>query len=681
LRIDHIDGLYDPREYLRRLQQGYLLAAGQAAYRRAGGDPQAGPAAAGEAPADLPRWEEVEPWFQRKIEGALSGERPRPLYVAVEKILGPEEPLPADWPVAGTTGYDFLNLASRLLVDPAGLAELGQIYQRFVGERLDFREVAYRSKLLILRVSMSSELHVLAHRLNRISERHRRCRDYTLDTLRVALREILACFPVYRTYICRGEVSQRDRQIVQRAVAQAKRRNPAVAAAVFDFVRDVLLLEQPPDLDDAGRRDREVFVGRFQQVTSPLTAKGVEDTAFYRWLPLVSLNEVGGDPARGPAAVDEFHAGCAERRARHPLSLSATTTHDTKRSEDVRARIHVLAEVPRLWRSALNRFARLNRRHRREADGLPAPSRDDEYLFYQTLVGLWPLEPPDPQALGRLVQRLQGYLEKAAHEAKQRTSWINPHPDYDAAIRQFVAAALDDHPKNRFLAEFRAFHERIVPWGLYTALAQAVLKLACPGVPDVYQGQELWDFSLVDPDNRRPVDFALRQEMLGSLEAELAAGGMARLALARRLAYGPRDPRIKLLVTWRLLRLRREHPELSRSGTYLPLAIEGVHQQHVAAFAWQGSPQGRGEPTVVVVVPRLLARLAAGLQGGLENTGPPLGPAVWADTRLLVEGLAAGRLCNLFTGQEHGLDGGPLPLAELFSDFPVAVLTDLEPHA
>ncbi|MGD0901132.1 MAG: malto-oligosyltrehalose synthase, partial [Thermoguttaceae bacterium] len=401
LRIDHIDGLFDPQEYLRRLQRGYLRAMGLSAYDRVSGDPQAGAppaaAAAGAMPAaEAPpwRWEEVEPWFLRKVEGDLPADRPLPLYVVVEKILGPEEPLPANWPVAGTTGYTFLSLVNRLLVDPAGLAELDRTYQRFIGERLDVREVAYQSKRMMLGLSMSSELQLLAHRLNRISERHRGSRDYTLNTLRIALREILACFPVYRTYIRPGEVSERDRQVVQRAVAQARRRNPAAAAAVFEFVRDVLLLEQPPDLDDSGRRDREVFVGRFQQVTSPLVAKGIEDTAFYVYLPLVSLCEVGSDPARGAATIEEFHAASADRLREWPQSLIATTTHDTKRSEDVRARMNVLSEVPHLWRAAVNRWARVNRRHRREADGLPAPSRNDEYLFYQTLVGVWPLEPP-----------------------------------------------------------------------------------------------------------------------------------------------------------------------------------------------------------------------------------------------------------------------------------------------
>jgi maltooligosyltrehalose synthase len=267
-----------------------------------------------------------------------------------------------------------------------------QTYRRFIDQRPDFREVAHQSKLLILRAAVSSDLQLLAHRLNRISERHRQTRDFTLHSLRTALLEILACFPVYRTYIREGETTEGDRQFVCRAVAQAKRRHPVLDAALFDFARDVLLLQAPPGLDDAGRRQRELFVGRFQQLTSPVMAKGIEDTAFYRYFPLSSLNEVGGDPVSGPTSVEEFHRQNLARQARWPFSLIATTTHDTKRSEDLRARINVLSEIPNVWRTAINRWARLNRRHRREVAGQPAPSRNDEYLFYQSLVGVWPLD-------------------------------------------------------------------------------------------------------------------------------------------------------------------------------------------------------------------------------------------------------------------------------------------------
>jgi (1->4)-alpha-D-glucan 1-alpha-D-glucosylmutase len=514
----------------------------------------------------------------------------------------------------------------------------------------------------------------------------------------------MACFPVYRTYIHKGVITDRDRRVIQRAVARAKRRNPAHSSAVFDFIRDVLLLEQPPELDDAGKRDREVFVGRFQQVTSPVMAKGIEDTAFYRYFPLASLNEVGGDPDASHVSVQRFHQENLARRAQYPHALIATTTHDTKRSEDVRARIGVLSEAPLLWRAALNRWARLNRHHRRQLDGLPAPSRNDEYLFYQSLVGVWPLAPPRAGQLRQLVERLQAYMEKATREAKLHTSWISPEPHYDAAVREFVAAALDDHPKNRFLAEFRKFHEQVVDWGLYTALTQVVLKLTSPGVPDIYQGQELWDFSLVDPDNRRPVDFALRREMLGQLRAAVVGGPAARIELARTLARYPRDPRLKLYVTWQLIEFRRQNQALFAFGGYVPLEAAGACADHVCAFAWRtadgarpavaalSSPaearpavaafwpasaasstaEGVRRRTMVVIAPRLIARLMQSVRS--PSSPAPLGTAAWRDTTLVAPGLDGMTWENLLTGQrwEGRLDGQPLAAA--LEDFPVAVL-------
>jgi (1->4)-alpha-D-glucan 1-alpha-D-glucosylmutase len=674
LRIDHIDGLYEPTEYLRRLQKGYLLALGNALYRRA-----AEAARPPDAPAETPPpWSDIEPAFlAAATEMTCTDRQALPLYVVVEKILGVDETLPEQWLLAGTTGYDFLNSAAGLFVDPSGLAELANIYSRFIDQRLDFREVAHQSKRLIFRAAMSSDLQLLAHRLNRISERHRRSRDFTLNTLRAALREILACFPVYRTYIREGHVSERDRQVVCRAAAQAKRRNPAANAAVFDFIRDVLLLERPPDLDEAGRRERELFVGRVQQATSPVLAKGIEDTAFYRYFPLTSLNEVGGDPARGATSIEEFHRHNLARQAAWPRSLIATTTHDTKRSEDCRARISVLAEIPHLWRKAVNRWARLNRRHRREVDGRPAPGRNDEYLFYQSLVGVWPLAPTAGKDLAALAARMAAYMEKATREAKLHTSWINPDSEYDAAVREFVAAALDDHPKNRFLAEFRRFHEQVVNWGLLSGLSQTLLKLTAPGVPDIYQGQELWDFSLVDPDNRRPVDFAERRKMLARLRKDAGRKERSLPALARELAQDPRDARLKLFVTWRVLQFRRQEPDLFQLGDYIPLELRGAKAKHLCAFARQWlSPADSERKIAIVIAPRLLAGLTP-LPTDPLPAPPPLGAAVWEDTQIIVANVAPSSLRNLFTGQVCSPEDSRIPAAAALADFPVALLTSV----
>jgi (1->4)-alpha-D-glucan 1-alpha-D-glucosylmutase len=413
-----------------------------------------------------------------------------------------------------------------------------------------------------------------------------------------------------------------------------------------------------------------------QQVTSPVIAKGVEDTAFYRVFPLASLNEVGGNPVRGAVRIDEFHHHNLARQAAWPQSLVSTTTHDTKRSEDARTRISVLSEIPHLWRKAVNRWARLNRRHHREVAGQGAPCRNDEYLFYQSLVGVWPLAPVDGKNLHELAARMAAYMEKATHEAKVHTSWINPDAEYDAALGAFVAAVLNDHPKNRFLAEFRHFHEQVVNWGLYSALSQILLKLTSPGVPDIYQGQELWDFSLVDPDNRRPVDFAHRRKMLARLRKDAGRNDRSLLTLARHLAQDPRDPRLKLLVTWRVLQYRRQHAELFQLGDYIPLGVIGPRARHVCAFAREhASPPGSPRQIAIVIAPCLIAQLTP-LRTDSLTAPPPIGSSIWEDTYVSVGNVISSPLKNLFTGQVLSFNSS-LPVATALSDFPVALITNV----
>jgi (1->4)-alpha-D-glucan 1-alpha-D-glucosylmutase len=339
-------------------------------------------------------------------------------------------------------------------------------------------------------------------------------------------------------------------------------------------------------------------------------------------------------------------------------------------------RINVLSEIPHLWRKTVNRWARLNRRHHRDVDGQPAPSRNDEYLFYQSLVGIWPQVSPDGTNLRELADRMIAYMEKATREAKVHTSWINPNSEYDAAIREFVAAVLDDHPKNRFLAEFRRFHEQIVNWGLYSALSQTLLKLTSPGVPDVYQGQELWDFSLVDPDNRRPVDFTHCRKMLTRLRKDVGRHDRSLLSLARQLAQNPRDPRIKLFVTWRILQFRRQNSDLFQLGEYIPLNVEGAKAKHLVAFARQWLPPGGAERTIaIVIVPRMVAQLTPLASDSLVAP-PSLGAAVWEDTQIIVENVAASPFRNVFTGQMCSPENSRIPVAAALGDFPVALLTN-----
>jgi (1->4)-alpha-D-glucan 1-alpha-D-glucosylmutase len=657
LRIDHPDGLYDPRRYFLALQRERVE---QLARHRPVPDATRVPAAAAAAV------------FDARCPDDPGPPECRPLYLVAEKILGKGERLPARWAIHGTTGYELLNLVGGLFVNAANARAMTAAYVAFTGERTSYADLVYESKKLILEVSMSSEVTVLGHALSRLAERSRYSRDFPRMSLTDALREVIACFPLYRTYVEADtqELTLQDRACIEVATAFAKRRNPATSVSIFDFVRDVLLLRVPDTADDAYRRDQWTFIQKFQQLTPPVMAKGVEDTAFYRYHRLVSLNEVGADPEQFGVAVDEFHRQCAARQAQWPGALSATGTHDTKRGEDVRARIHVLSEVPRAWRDAVRRWHRYNRHHAAVIEGARAPSKNDEYLLYQTLLGAWPLGPLAADGRAEFVVRIQAYMAKAAKEAKVSTSWINPNEAYDDAVRRFIERILDPVASVRFLADFAAFREPLAVLGMVNGLAQALLKIAAPGVPDFYQGTELWDLSLVDPDNRRPVDFAARARVLGDLAGGADAGDAA--GLAQELTGSWTDGRIKLYTIWRALGCRRAAPELFRNGAYVPLATTGRHAAHVCAFA-----RHAGASSVIAVVPRLTAPLT---EGGVRL---PLGCAVWEDTRVLLsEPLAASRHVDVFTGAEtRPVSGEPAPalaVGDLLARFPVALLRGRE---
>ncbi len=616
LRIDHPDGLFHPREYLRDLQ--------------------------------------------RETMGVEAAEK---FYVLVEKILTGDEPLPEDWPVAGTVGYEFLNEVNGLFVDPAAEARMDAIYRAFTGATMAFEDLVYEKKRLILRSALVSELTVLTTMLDRISERNRCSRDFTWGALRDALREVVAAFPVYRTYVdaFAGQVAQRDRDYVDRAVRRAKRRNPGTSGLIFDFVRSILLLNWPEELDEEARRQHAAFVMKFQQLTGPVMAKGVEDTAFYVFNRLVSLNEVGGEPGRFGRTPEEFHVAMLDRAQRWPHALSTSSTHDTKRSEDVRARINVLSEIPELWALQVEAWAGYNAVHkRRDDDGHEIPDPNDEYLLYQTLVGAWPFGVVDEQAREDFVARLQAYVEKATREAKTHTSWINPNTAYDEGLAAFVAAILD--PGNTsFLDDLVPFQRTVARLGMVNALAQTLVKLTAPGVPDVYQGQESWDFSLVDPDNRRPVDYDLRRRLLDGLRArrEETDG----LTLARELVEGWEDGRIKMHVVQQALRLRAALPAVFGTGAYLPLAGEGTRAAHVVAYA-----RTADGAAAITVVPRLVAGLTRDRDFALPEARD------WAGTRIPLPDELAGRWRNVLTGEELRAGADGLDAQEVFAAFPVALL-------
>ena len=627
LRIDHPDGLYDPRGYFTALQEGFARATGTA----------------------LP-------------------EDGRGLYLLGEKILVGDEDLRRDWPVHGTTGYDFTVQTVSLLVDPDAEREFSRTYREFIDRHVHYPTLVYEKKRLIMRLSLANDVNVLGAMLDRISERNRLTRDYTLNALTAVVREVIACFPVYRTYLVPGAApTEADRYVVARAVAAAKRRNPATEASIFDFTRDILLFKFPGDLDEDGRREHEAFVMKFQQCTGPIMAKGLEDTAFYIFNRLVALNEVGGEPDNFGTTPEHFHAQCRRRRAGWPHAMLGTSTHDTKRSEDTRARIAALSELPREWSEALAEWGAVNAALKTAVDGEPAPSANEEYLLYQILLGTWPHGGfADAEEVATYVTRIQDYMTKAIKEAKINSSWIQPNEDWDNATRRFVAGLLegaanpaDAHP---FRRSFRPLAARVAALGALNSLTQVILKLTVPGVPDIYQGSELWDFSLVDPDNRRPVPYDRHREELEALGKE---------ADPRPLMAAWPDGRIKLFVTRALLHARRVAPDLFGAGDYRPVRVTGKFSESVVAFV-----RGHGDAALLVVVPRLTARV-----GG--DVTPPVGTA-WEDTTLVLDDAirptGSRTMRCVFTGRPlpalaSDEDGNAcVPLAELLSELPFTVL-------
>jgi (1->4)-alpha-D-glucan 1-alpha-D-glucosylmutase len=542
LRIDHPDGLYDPQDYFDKLQR--LCNDGSA-----------------------------------HIDGPDAQ-----LYVVAEKILTGTEELPPQWKVAGTTGYELLNMIGRTLVDEAGLASLIETYDRCIIWHDTPAEVIYESKQQILHEAMSSELTMLSSRLYRIAQQSRMSRDFTFTSLLRALREVIACFPGYRTYVrSQGwDVDAEDHSRIAQAVRLAKVRNPTTARAIYDFISSVLLLEFPPTLEKEQKEQWREFALRFQQVTSPVAAKGVEDTAFYRYFPLLSLNEVGSDLTPTANSVAEFHRLMQRRVMDWPHALSASATHDTKRGEDTRARLHALTEVPSDWRELAVLWEERVRLLVRNLGSQTVPNVAERYFILQTLVGTWPIGGPANDDWKSYKPRIQQYLEKAFREAKISTSWANPAPEYEQAMRDFADDILNPAHSAELIEQIDEFTRLIADAGYQKSLAQLVLKCCVPGVPDFYQGTELWDFSLVDPDNRRPVDFEYRRRLLADLQKQFEADSRS---LVYSLSESWPDPRIKMFLTWRLLQLRRRYSELFSDGEYVPLEVQGEGQDDVIAFA------------------------------------------------------------------------------------------------
>jgi (1->4)-alpha-D-glucan 1-alpha-D-glucosylmutase len=647
-RLDHPDGLYNPVQYFERLRKGIADAIASSS-------------------------------------GAANSESDR-RYVVIEKILTGAERLPPEWVVDGTTGYDFANLVNGLFVDSSAVMRMERIYRNFIADEIDFEELAYTTRKLIIRVALVSELNVLANMLTRIALSRRRTCDFTTNSLRDALTEIVASFPVYRTYVSEAGLSEYDERYIQRAVDAAKWRSPAADTSIFDFIGGVILTHIAEGQNPAYKNAVLNFAMKFQQFTSPVMAKGIEDTAFYRYNRLISLNDVGSDLHRFGVPVSEFHTANRGRVSSWPHAMLATSTHDSKRSEDVRARINVLSELSGLWRLRVREWRRINRSRRRSLSGRPAPRPNDEYLIYQTLVGALPFglnEKSGKNESEAFSSRIEAYMLKAIREAKRNTSWVNPNMDYEDAVASFVKSLLDPGPKNRFLADFLPFQRQVARLGMWNSLAQTLLKLTCPGVPDTYQGNEVWDFSLVDPDNRRPVDYKIRQQAFQSLRQQ---HGVSELEIVRRLLESPEDGRIKLHLIWKTLCFRQQHVDLFQQGDYLVLGVAGAKADRVLAFARKYQ-----DSTALIIVPRLVAGLMSEANAAVNTPvvdtsaaaetanasafdRPPIGPEVWGETHVLLPDSGRVKCRNVLTAEVFEVEG-EIRLAQALANFPVALLS------
>lgn len=615
LRLDHPDGLYDPEAYFCKLVER-CSRAGQ------------------------------------------------PPYLVVEKILAVNEQLRTSWPVHGTTGYEFTNLLNGLFVVTSNAERIERLYKSFIGEHVKFDDLLYRSKQLIMKTGLAGELNVLANLLSKIAEADRHTCDYTLHGLRTALAEIIACFPVYRGYINSREVAAEDRHNIEQAIAAAKRRSTAADTSIFDFLRDVLTLSAAEGKSTTYYEQVLSFAMKFQQFTSPVMAKGMEDTCAYIYNRLLSLNEVGGDPRQFGVTLSAFHRANQARATHWPHAMLTTSSHDTKRSEDVRARLNVLSEIPAAWRLALRRWRHANHNLKRSVDGMLVPTANDEYFIYQTLLGIWPPGEPDANEMANLGLRLAEYLVKAVREAKVYTSWINPNAAYEEAILAFVDTLINASAESAFLTDFLPFQRRIAQLGMFNSLSQTLIKLTAPGVPDIYQGCECWNFSLVDPDNRRSVDFGYRQTLLATLQALATQETRQRSTGVRALCDTLEDGRAKLLIVRSALALRKRWPEVFQQGSYLPLAVRGEHAAHLCAYA-----RSFGDRTVITVAPRFFVRLL----GDTEIL--PLGEMIWGNTSVeLPSGLGDKQYTCVFTGKALKLSGWSLTAAQVLAGFPVGLV-------
>lgn len=640
LRIDHPDGLWDPAEYFRTLQRKYLL---QVVVKEI-----------------LPDWDNRRPvdrqWMEsleNEIESVLMelGEKnATPLFVIVEKILDRKESLPEDWNVKGTVGYDFLNSLNGLFINQDNGSAFTEIYEKFTGAVIDFEQLVYDKKKLFAAFDMASELNTLGFYLDQLSEHNRYYRDFTLNDLVTAIREIIACFPIYRTYITSttDKVSERDEKYIMIAVEKAKGRHVALSPTVFDFIKDVLTLKFNPAMEESKHLYRN-FILKFQQLAAPIMAKGLEDTAFYIYNRFISLNEVGGDPEHFGVSKGDFHRIMQERHRKWPLSFLTSSTHDTKRSEDVRMRLNVLSEIPKEWNFEVSKWTRINKKHKVFVRDLLSPSKNAEYFIYQTLIGVWPDHDfKNPVEYETFKERVWECILKSIREAKLNTNWLNPNEAYEDVVKKFVYALLDKRKRNSFLKSFTVFQKKVSFFGKLNALSALTLKLASPGVVDTYQGNELWDYSLVDPDNRRPVNFERRRQFLEEFQE---AGDFKKLNLRETDS----DGRLKLYLLSKMLNFRKQQKEIFLDGDYIALEVQGEREKNIVAFI-----RKHEAGSVLAVASRFFTELFG------FNAEPELNDQLWGDTCLILpKEFEKGTFENVYTGKSTPFKSNKIEVKDL----------------
>ena len=604
LRIDHIDGLYDPSDYLKNVR-----------------------------------------------------DRNKDIYLVVEKILEFEENLPTFWPVQGTTGYDFLNFLNEIFCQRKNNYRLTAFYNKFTEQNKTYEQIVIEKKRLIIQTRMAGDVENLAILIEEISSKDRFGVDVTLHGIKEALEEILTHFPVYRTYISGSKNRRTDKKYLSEVIEKVKKENQLLTKE-FQYIGS-LLTKDFGEKFTTEQKDKSLnFLMKFQQLTGPIMAKGFEDTVLYVFNRLISLNEVGSSPDKFGITLNEFYNFNKKRFLNWRFTINATSTHDTKRGEDVRARINVLSEIPDEWIKKVRLWNKINVKFKKSRNGYLMPDKNLEYFIYQTLIGSFPFNPDDT---GDYLNRIKQYLVKSMREAKEHSSWTRPDAEYESAALTFTGNILNSN--SEFYNDFSSFRKKIAFYGVYNSLSQSLVKISSPGVPDFYQGTEMWDLFLVDPDNRQPVDYNLRRKSLNEIiKMDKESGVEDRISFLQSLLINPSDAKIKLYVTYKSLQVRNNNLEFYNEGDFIPVETGGKFKDNLIAFA-----RSFEDKVIVTLAPRFLTDL-------VEENKLPTGLDVWNDTYIKLNKINYSALKNNFTGEVFEKKDKIL-IGEIFRNFPYGLLS------